>query len=138
MGRGTPCRASQEPVDLHSVSAVETQTGGCHCGAVRFQARVDLELPVISCNCSMCGRSGTLLTFIPAADFTLLSGETALTDYQFNKHVIHHNFCTVCGIKSFARGKNRQGEDMIAINARCLDGVDVQKLNVTLFDGKDR
>jgi len=85
----------------------------------------------------MCGRSGTLLTFIPTADFTLLSGETALTDYRFNKHVIHHNFCKVCGIKSFARGKNRQGEDMIAINARCLDGVDVQKLNVTLFDGKD-
>jgi hypothetical protein len=41
------------------------------------------------------------------------------------------------GIKSFARGKNRQGKDMIAINARRLDGTDVQKLNVTFLDGKE-
>jgi hypothetical protein len=119
------------------MGSVGAYTGGCHCGAVRYHARVDLEAPVMSCNCSMCGRAGTLLTFIPVADFTLLSGEASLTDYQFNKHVIHHTFCNVCGIKAFARGKNRDGGDMIAVNARCLDGVDVAKLNVTLFNGQD-
>ena len=110
--------------------------GGCHCGKVRYQAKVDLESPVISCNCSMCGRSGTMLTFVPASQFTLLSGEDSLTDYQFNKNVIHHLFCKVCGVKSFARGKNKDGSDMVAINARCLDGVDLQSLKVHQFDGK--
>ena len=120
------------------MSELKTHSGGCHCGKVRYEVRMDLGAPVISCNCSMCGRSGTLLSFVPAAQFKLLSGEDALTDYQFNKHVIHHLFCKVCGIKSFARGKGRDGADMIAINARCLDGVELEKLNVTPYDGKNK
>jgi hypothetical protein len=119
------------------MSELQTRTGGCHCGKVRYQAKLDLEGPVISCNCSMCGRSGTLLTFIPADQFTLLSGEDDLTDYQFNKHVIHHVFCKTCGIKSFARGK-KGDQPMVAINARCLDDIDVGKLKVTQVDGKSR
>jgi hypothetical protein len=120
------------------MSEAKLHAGGCHCGKVRYEVKLDLEKPVISCNCSMCGRVGSLLTFVPAAEFKLLSGEDSLTDYQFNKHVIHHLFCKACGIKSFARGKGRDGGDMVAINARCLDGVDVAGLNVTLYDGKDK
>jgi hypothetical protein len=123
---------------LVRMSELKSYTGGCHCGKVRYQVQVDLGKPVISCNCSMCGRSGTLLTFVPAQQFKLLSGEDALTDYQFNKHIIHHNFCKVCGIKSFARGKDRSGGDTVAINARCLDDVDIGKLEVTQFDGRSR
>jgi hypothetical protein len=85
----------------------------------------------------MCGRSGTLLSFVPADQFTLESGEDVLTDYVFNKHVIHHLFCRVCGIKSFARGTGRDGPT-VAVNTRCLDGVDIAKLNVAPFDGKSR
>jgi hypothetical protein len=120
------------------MAQLQSYTGGCQCGKVRYQVQVDLGGPVISCNCSMCGRSGTLLTFVPASQFTLLSGEDALTDYQFNKHVIHHLFCSTCGIKSFARGKDKSGADTVSINTRCLDGVDVQKLNVVAFDGRSR
>lgn len=116
----------------------QTHAGGCQCGRVRYEAKVDLGKPVIICNCSMCGRSGTLLTFIPAADFRLLSGEGDLVDYQFNKHVIHHKFCSTCGIKSFAMGKGKDGADTVAINARCLDDVDLDALNVNKFDGKSR
>ena len=114
----------------------KSYVGACQCGRVRYEAKVDLEKPVISCNCSMCGRSGTLLTFIAADRFKLLSGEDALTDYQFNKHVVHHKFCSTCGIKSFALGKGRDGGDTVAINARCLEGVDLDALKVNKFDGK--
>lgn len=116
---------------------VETRMGGCHCGKVRYQAKVDLGGPVISCNCSMCGRTGTLLTFIPADQFTLQSGEEFLTDYQFAKKQIHHLFCKVCGVKSFARGEGPHGP-MAAVNARCLDDVSVDELNVSKYDGKSK
>jgi hypothetical protein len=116
--------------------SVETHAGGCQCGKVRYEVKLDLEKPVISCNCSMCGRSGTLLMFVPADQFTLTSGEDVLTDYQFNKHVIHHLFCKVCGIKSFARGVGKGGVATVAINTRFLDGVDIARLNVTPYDGK--
>jgi hypothetical protein len=110
-------------------------TGGCHCGRVRYQAELDLDEPVMACNCSMCGRTGTLLQFIPPSRFTLLSGEDALQDYQFKAHNIHHLFCKTCGIKSFARGTGPSGP-MVAINTRCLDDVDLSKLQVEQFDGK--
>ena len=103
----------------------------------RYEVALDLANPVIACNCSRCGRLGSLLTFAPAADFNLLSGDGALTDYQFNKNVIHHLFCTTCGIESFARGKRPgDGADMVAVNARCLDGVDPDTLTVKKFDGR--
>ena len=116
---------------------LQSYSGGCQCGKVRYQVKVDLGAPVTSCNCSMCGRAGTLLTFVPAGQFTLLSGEDSLTDYLFNHHAIHHLFCKVCGIKSFARGTGKDGPT-VAINARCLDGVEVADLKINHFDGRGR
>jgi hypothetical protein len=85
----------------------------------------------------MCGRSGTLLAFVPATAFTLESGDDKLSDYQFNHHIIHHLFCKTCGIKSFARGM-KGDSPMVAINTRCLDGVDVASLTVQQVDGRSR
>ena len=118
------------------MSQLKTYGGGCQCGKVRYEAKIDLSAPVISCNCSMCGRSGTLLTFIPASQFTLHSGQEVLSDYRFNKHRISHLFCSVCGIKSFARGQGRDGEETVAINARCLDGVEPETLTIKENDGR--
>lgn len=109
--------------------------GSCHCGAVRYRTTVDLSSPVISCNCSICTRSGTLLTFVPPDKFTLESGEDNLTNYQFNKKAIDHLFCKTCGIKPFSRGQGPSGP-MIAVNVRCLEGVDVASLSVHQVDGK--
>lgn len=109
--------------------------GGCQCGAVRFRARADLG-QALTCNCSRCRRLGSVMTFTPASEFELVSGEDALTDYMFNKHVIRHRFCSVCGIQSFAEGHLPDGTAMIAINANCLDGVDTTTLSPTRVDGR--
>jgi hypothetical protein len=114
----------------------QTYKGGCHCGKVTYEVKTDLE-QVISCNCTICSKKGYLLTFVPPEKFRLLSGEEkALTDYQFNHHVIHHLFCPTCGIQSFARGKKRDGSPMVAVNVRCLDGVEPGQLKVTSVDGR--
>ena len=109
--------------------------GGCHCGAVRYTVDLDPKAEALSCNCSMCGRSGTLLQFVPTEKFKLDKGESNLTDYQFNKHVIHHLFCKTCGIKPFARGKGPKG-DTVAINVRTLDDADAFHIPFKTFDGK--
>jgi hypothetical protein len=109
--------------------------GGCHCGAVRYEVTTDLE-KVISCNCSICVKRGSLLTFVPAGEFKLLSGEGTLTDYQFGRKTIHHLFCPSCGIESFAKGQMPDGTKMVAVNVRCLDGVDLASLDPKPFDGK--
>jgi hypothetical protein len=114
---------------------VSTYSGGCHCGKVRYEVEADLGT-VIACNCSICSKRGSLLSFVPAGRFRLEKGEGDLTDYHFNKHVIHHLFCSTCGILSFAKGKAKDGKDMVAINVRCLDGVDLDALTITKFDGR--
>lgn len=110
-------------------------TGGCHCGAVRYEVEMDLGT-VYSCNCSMCAKTGWLLAFAPATAFTLTKGQDDVTDYRFNKKIVEHLFCAHCGIKSFGRGKGPDGTDTVAINVRCLDGVDVDALTVQKVDGK--
>jgi hypothetical protein len=86
----------------------------------------------------MCGRAGTLLTFVPASRFHLERGEDATTDYLFNKHHIHHLFCRTCGIKSFARGTGQAGQPTVAVNVRCLDGFEMGQFPVREFDGRSR
>ncbi|WP_163998058.1 GFA family protein [Pyxidicoccus caerfyrddinensis] len=120
------------------MTELKTYEGGCHCGKVRYSVKLDLSQPAVSCNCSICQKTGTMLSFVPVENFTLKSGEKDLTDYQFNKKVIHHLFCSTCGVRSFARGTGPDGKEMRAINVRCLDGVELDKLNVMKFNGKDR
>ncbi len=111
--------------------------GGCHCGAVRYSVEIDPMAEAIACNCSICGRSGSYLQFVSPAQFTLEQGEGNLTSYKFSKQVIDHLFCKTCGIKPFARGKGPKG-DMIAINVRCLDGVNAFDVPTKQFDGASR
>jgi hypothetical protein len=115
---------------------VAKMTGGCHCGAVKYEIQADVT-QVISCNCSICTKRGSLLTFIGESSFKLLSGHKDLTEYKFNKHIISHLFCKKCGILSFARGKDDKGNAVIAINVRCLDGIDPDKLTCMPFNGRD-
>lgn len=112
-----------------------TYHGSCHCGKVQYD--VDMELNnLISCNCSICSKKGYILGFAGEEQFKLLSGENDLTDYQFNKKTIHHLFCKHCGVGSFGHGQGPDGSRMYAINVRCLEQVDISRLNVTPVDGK--
>jgi hypothetical protein len=114
---------------------IETYAGGCHCGKVRYEVKAKLD-SLLECNCSICSKTGARLAFVPAAQFKLLAGEDQLTDYQFGKQRIHHLFCKVCGIRSFARGTAPDGGQMAAINVRCLDDADLSAAKITQFDGK--
>jgi hypothetical protein len=116
------------------MAEAKTYAGGCQCGAVRFEVETALE-PLIECNCSRCRRIGSILTFVPAAAFRLEAGEGQTTQFQFNHHRIHHRFCQTCGVQSFAEGKGPDGSDMVAINVRCLEGVDPWTLETQKYDG---
>jgi hypothetical protein len=115
--------------------APKTYTGGCHCGEVRFEVTTDLG-NVVACNCSICQKRGALWSFVASANFALRAGAENLKDYQFGKKSIHHLFCPQCGVGAFSRGTNPKGDEMIAVNVRCLDDVDAAALSPTPFDGR--
>ena len=112
---------------------MDTMEGGCHCGRVRFRVTADLH-DITICNCSICTMKGILHLIVPQDRFELLNGKKSLTTYKFNTRVAKHTFCKVCGIHPFY--VPRSDPDKIDVNARCLDGVDVEKLAVKYFDGK--
>lgn len=116
--------------------ATEHYEGGCHCGAVRYEADLDISGDIVECNCSHCQAKGFLLTFTGANSFTLKQGAHKLTEYTFNKHRIRHQFCSICGVQSFAYGKRPDGGDMVAVNVRCLDGVVLDALKRAPFNGR--
>jgi hypothetical protein len=109
--------------------------GSCHCGQIAFE--VEGEIPeVMSCNCSICQRKGTLMWFVPRQAMTLLTLPEKMSTYMFNKHVIKHRFCPTCGMHPFGEGASPSGQETAAINVRCLEGVDLSALKVKHFNGR--
>ena len=47
--------------------------GSCHCGAVRYEADVDLSKGTIRCNCSICTKARAWFTFAGGEQFHLLA-----------------------------------------------------------------
>lgn len=109
--------------------------GSCHCGKVAFTVNADLPTQALSCNCSICRRNGTLLTFVPADHFELNSGNEQLKTYEFNKHQIKHQFCQVCGSHPFSNGLKPDGSEMYAVNLRCVPDADLDALQIQKHDG---
>ena len=118
-----------------SREATSTVTGACHCGAVKFRAR--LKNPAIAhrCNCSMCAASGFVGIIVPADAFELLTDAAALTEYRFNTGTARHWFCTTCGVKSFYRP--RSNPDGYNLNLNCLSLEPGHVVNVEDFDGQN-
>lgn len=112
-----------------------TYLGSCHCGRIAFEVDGTIS-GAMSCNCSICQRKGSLLWFVPREQMRLLTPEESASTYMFNKHVIQHRFCPVCGIHPYGEGTDPQGRRMAAVNVRCLEGVDLSSVPVTQFDGR--
>lgn len=109
--------------------------GSCHCGGIAFE--VDGEITgALACNCSICQRKGTLLWFVPRSRMRLLTPESAMSTYTFNKHVIKHRFCPTCGVQPFGEANDPTGQPVVAINIRCLEGIDLESIPVKHFDGR--
>ncbi len=108
--------------------------GSCHCQGITFEVETELE-PLMRCNCSICGRAGTLMTFVPRTSFRQLSGEALYVSYTFGKASIDHGFCKVCGVRPFSRSTDADTESMM-INVGCLEDVNVGEVgDVHVYDG---
>ena len=113
---------------------LETREGGCHCGRLRFRARVDLDR-LSQCNCSVCTKKGILHLLVDPADFELLRGKDSVTAYTFGTGVAQHTFCSNCGTHAFYVPRSQP--DKVSVNARCLDAIDAANLKPTrFFDGR--
>jgi len=117
---------------------MKTYQGSCHCGAVRFEADLDLTQPTFRCNCSICRRTRFWPAVAGPDGFRLLAGESELTKYTFGRHKNHHFFCRHCGVRAFGVGNDTPIGKMYGVNIGCLEGVteeELSRLRITYVDG---
>jgi hypothetical protein len=94
------------------------RTGGCLCGAVRYEVRGALR-PIVMCHCTQCRRmTGHVMAATAArlADFRLLS-EGGIGWYASSADA-RRGFCSHCGSTLFWQGA---GRDYLSIAAGTLD-----------------
>jgi hypothetical protein len=104
--------------------AKKTYHGSCHCGAVKYEADVDLTTDTSRCNCTYCLKTRSWGMLLKPDQFRLISGADAMNDYQFGMKVGHHRFCARCGVATHGDGHLEQlGGDFVSIQVSTLDDV---------------
>ncbi len=99
-----------------------TRAGQCHCGAVRFEARLSDGFDSLRrCTCSYCRMRGAVIVSAEMDGIDILQGADVLTLYRFNTGVAQHFFCSRCGI--YTHHRRRSNGDQYGVNVACLDGV---------------
>ena len=119
---------------------LKTYHGSCHCGAVKFEADLDLTQDTYRCNCSICRRTRFWPAVARGGAFRLLAGESELTQYLFNTKKNQHYFCRHCGVRAFGVGTETPIGKMFGVNLGCLSGVteeELSRLPIVCVDGRN-
>lgn len=112
-------------------------TGGCHCGAVRFEVETDLAKGVSRCNCTVCTKRGATGHIVKPDAFRLTAGDKDLGVYQWGTKVGSYHFCKHCGINVYGSGSIPElGGEFVSVNVNCLDEVDPSLLQTIYWDGR--
>jgi len=121
----------------------------CHCGAFKYSFTLPeplYEYKVCHCNCSICEKNGYLLVYPKRKDLVFEKGNwDELGEYKMATMAKTHKFCKNCAstvgidFKMIERGVADSPEkDIIALNARMIQDIDIDKLNCSKFDGKNK
>jgi len=97
-------------------------TGGCLCGAVRFEISAPLENAGY-CHCTRCQRrTGTAASpqaRVPPGALRVLSGEGSIGAYVPERGFAKH-FCTACGSALWSR--SQEDPDIVSVRLGAVDG----------------
>ena len=111
--------------------------GKCHCGNVSFSFEHEEIKTALRCNCSFCIRRGAVMTdfAMPPEALTIsVKEEGTLGLYEFDNKVAHHFFCKKCGIYPFHQTFRMPNQ--YRVNLACIDELDTEALEISVFDGK--
>jgi hypothetical protein len=122
---------------------VQWYKGSCHCGFVKFEVLAKID-HLRACNCSICTKRGALNFRVPKDALTMLTSLSELTLYQWGGKTAEDYFCPKCGVLSFRKPSKLTKAEIAAgktpftgwaVNARCIDGLDLGTFNIVNIDG---
>ncbi len=110
-------------------------TGGCLCGAVRFEIRGPIS-DIVMCHCSQCrkvqGSAFATNGKVAADDFVLLRGEDNLSAYAPSEDQQKY-FCRTCGSPILSRRKSRPAE--VRVRLGTIDSDIAERPEAHIFVG---
>ena len=110
-------------------------TGGCMCGAVRFEARGE-PIVVVHCHCTSCRRhtGAPLVTLVSfeAEQVTFTKGERRI---YVSSPGVKRAFCGDCGT-TLTWESHQRGQDLIEFHIGTLDEPDALPPSLHVFHGE--
>jgi len=123
-------------MDTSKNENVKKHTGGCHCGAVRYEVSLDASAGS-QCNCTICVKTAITGSMVKPAAFKLLKGEDAVSMYEWGGKTGKRYFCKHCGIHCYGIGHLEQlGGDYVSINLNTVDDFDPHAVKLIHWDGR--
>lgn len=110
--------------------------GSCHCGAVR------LVLPAapdeaLSCNCSLCRRSGGIWAFYAFGTVTVHGHPEHTEDYIWGDRTLRNVRCRTCVVVTHWEPLDPKPGARHGVNLRNFEPALVEALVIRRFDGAD-
>ena len=119
----------------------KTYHGSCHCGAVAYEADLDLSQGAGKCNCRICLKTRQWGAMTTPSALRLTKGPDALADYVVGGGIGHHRFCKTCGVRVFGTGHLEQlGGDYAVVFVNTLDNLsdaELAAIPTKYADGKN-
>ena len=117
---------------------LQTYRGSCHCGAVRYEADFDLAEGTVRCNCTFCTKTGWWTAYVKPGAFRLLQGKERLVSFATKNPLVEETTCGGCGVRSYGHGDIPElGGEFYQVNLRCLDGVNLEGVQIVHIDGRN-
>lgn len=121
--------------------ATKTYKGSCHCGAVKYQADIDLSKGTMKCNCHLCTKMRSWKVFIKPEGFKLIFGADQVSEYHGKNPTAQRFFCKTCGIYLYEIGDAEwMGGPFVGIFLNSLDDASIDELmegSMNFANGRD-
>jgi hypothetical protein len=108
---------------------LKTYHGSCHCGAVAYEADLDLANGTGRCNCTFCLKSRAWSAFVQPAAFRITRGAESVVAYHRHAEAPVKFHCPTCAIQTHSTGDaDYMGGPFVGIFVSTLDDATPEEL----------
>jgi len=108
---------------------LKTYEGSCHCGAIRYEADIDLSNGTGRCNCTFCLKARAWATFVKPGAFRLAAGSGSGVPYHKHPEAPVKYHCDRCGVHTHSIGDaDYMGGPFVCVFVNTLDNVSPEEL----------